>query len=180
MLNTLNQKIFFFINHSALEFPVLDGFMVFVSRLLVQALMLLVFAWLIFLAVKSKRDSSLFLKKLGDVVIFFITLSFVWAITELIKGLVSLPRPHQTLEDAKTLLVHGSNDSFPSLHTSFSFAIAYFVYSLSKRAGLMLFGIALIVGVSRIYVGVHYPLDVIAGAFVGVLIAFVIIKVFKK
>ena len=158
----------------------LDGFMVFVSRFLVQALIILVFVWLVFLAIKSKKDGSLFLKKIGDIFIFFITLSFVWAVTELIKGLVSLPRPHQVLEDTKTLLVHGSNDSFPSLHTSFSFALAYFVYSLSKRAVLMLFGIAFIIGISRIYVGVHYPLDVIVGAFVGVFISFVIVKIFKR
>ncbi len=180
MLNTLNQKLFFFINHGALQSPVLDGFMIFVSKFFVQALALLVFGWLVFLAVKSKKDSSLFLKKIGDILIFFIALSFVWAITELIKGLVSLPRPYQALGNIKNLLVFGDNDSFPSLHTSFSFALAYFVYSLSKRAGLMLFGIAVIIGISRIYVGVHYPLDVLAGAFVGTLISFIIVKVFKR
>ncbi len=180
MLNTLNQKLFFFINHGALQSPMLDGFMIFVSKFFVQTLMLLVLSWLVFLAIKSKKDSSLFLKKMGDILLFFITLSFVWAITELIKGLISLPRPHQSLFGVKTLIVHGENDSFPSLHTSFSFALAYFVYSLSKRAGLMLFGIAVIIGISRIYVGVHYPLDVIAGAFIGTLISFIIVKVFKR
>lgn len=67
--------------------------------------------------------------------------------------------------------IHGST-SFPSGHTTTSFAIAAVaVYLLGKEKPLLASVIALwaaMVGLSRIYVGVHYPLDTVAGALIGV------------
>ncbi len=180
MLNLLNEKIFLFVSGLSGQSPWLDGFMLFVTKFFVQALIVLIFCYLVFLAFKARFDNKLFLKKLGDIFIFLLCLSFVWAITELIKGLVSHPRPSQFFSDMKTLLVLGPNDSFPSLHTSFSFALAYFVFSLSKQSGLILFCFAILIGFSRIYVGVHFLLDVLGGAFVGFLTTFLILKIFKQ
>ncbi len=69
------------------------------------------------------------------------------------------------------LISHAPDNGFPSDHALLSFALASLVFAYSKPLGLILFAIGLIVGFSRVYVGVHSPLD-IAGSFViSVLIA---------
>jgi len=61
--------------------------------------------------------------------------------------------------------------SFPSSHAVNIFAAAYFLSQPFKRLVPLFFGIAAIVAYSRIYIGIHYPLDVIGGAGIGLLIA---------
>src|SRR5262249_35448980 len=81
-------------------------------------------------------------------------------------------RPHQTL-----LLSHPSHDpSFPSDHATAAFAIAFAVFLFSRRVDALFLLGALAVGLSRIFLGLHYPGDVAAGAGVGFLSALVVTK----
>jgi len=66
--------------------------------------------------------------------------------------------------------------SFPSEHTTIAFAIAMAVFLTYKKFGTILLVLAAIVGVSRIYVGIHYPLDILAGALVGLAMAYASVK----
>ncbi len=69
--------------------------------------------------------------------------------------------------------------SFPSGHTGSSFAAAGAIYAYNKRLGVPAFIIALIVGLSRIYLFVHFPTDVLAGIMVGLFCSFVTVSVFR-
>jgi len=114
----------------------------------------------------------------------FITLLFVAItvllcdqISVLIKNLVERPRPTHDPEIAH--LVHivnnyrGGKFAFVSSHATNVFGVATFLAHQfrSNKWGILLFSWACIVSYSRIYLGVHYPLDIIFGAILGLLIA---------
>ena len=91
-------------------------------------------------------------------------------ITLAIKLGVGRQRPFEVLSEADPLVVASVGTSFPSGHASMSAAGAIVLASLAPRFAPYLALLALIVMVSRVYVGVHYPLDVLAGAALGALV----------
>ena len=88
------------------------------------------------------------------------------ATSHILKDLFQRPRPFHPLRDATHLV----SFSFPSNHASNMFALATFLSYNYSRSGLPCFPLAALVGYSRIYVGSHYPFDVLGGALWGVLI----------
>ncbi|MDR0900152.1 MAG: phosphatase PAP2 family protein [Methanobrevibacter sp.] len=116
-------------------------------------------------------------------------------ITELaalfLKLWFSEPRPYTILKNVNLLIEKQEPFSFPSGHTANAFAIATaygFSYKLkkfkirNKAIYLAWFSIpiAILIGFSRIYIGVHYPFDVIAGALLGIVGGLIAIKIFKR
>jgi undecaprenyl-diphosphatase len=78
------------------------------------------------------------------------------------------PRPFVDHPDQTVLLVkHGADNSFPSDHASVAFAVAFAVLVFHRRLGALLILVAIGVGLDRILVGVHYPVDVAASVLVG-------------
>jgi undecaprenyl-diphosphatase len=70
--------------------------------------------------------------------------------------------------------------SFPSGHAIFFFALATVIYHYNKKWGYFFFASALIMGIARVAVGVHWPTDILGGIVLGFLTAKVCIAVFKK
>jgi membrane-associated phospholipid phosphatase len=66
--------------------------------------------------------------------------------------------------------------SFPSDHTSLSFAIAFAVLAFDTVAGAVFLVVAAIIGVGRLFIGAHYPGDVLMGVLVGAVVAFVVVR----
>jgi undecaprenyl-diphosphatase len=70
--------------------------------------------------------------------------------------------------------------SFPSDHTALSFAIAFAVLAFDTVAGIVFLVVAAIIGVGRLFIGAHYPGDVLAGAAVGLVAALVVVRLLPR
>lgn len=90
---------------------------------------------------------------------------------QLIKALVDRARPPLGDPGVTALVPLPHDASFPSGHAASAFAAAGVVALLHRRLRLPVLALAALVAVSRVYLGVHYPLDVLAGAAVGLTIA---------
>lgn len=73
--------------------------------------------------------------------------------------------------DLTLLFYEPTDSSFPANSAAMGFAIATVVFVLHRRLGLALYGVAFLYGFARVYSGVHYPSDVLAGASIGVVMA---------
>ena len=91
-----------------------------------------------------------------------------------LKHLISRPRPYVTMAgELLPLLTSSDPNSFPSGHTCASFAAGVAWAGMSRHRWVKAAAIlqAVLMGLSRLYVGVHYPSDVLAGALIGSLSA---------
>lgn len=91
----------------------------------------------------------------------------------LLKNLVHRTRPYDMINGLVPLVKKPSDFSFPSGHTGSSFASACVLYRrLPKKAGIPAVVLAVLIGLSRLYVGVHYPSDVFVGMLIGIAVSF--------
>jgi len=109
-------------------------------------------------------------------VIFLVFVGITLTITDQfsshwLKDWVGRIRPCHVLENVRLLTDCNTSYSFPSSHAVNIFAAAFFLSQPLKRLSPLFYGIAAVVGYSRVYIGIHYPLDAIGGAAIGLLIA---------
>ncbi len=94
----------------------------------------------------------------------------LWLTVVLVKAIVRRSRPYISLTQARIVGYRARGRSFPSGHTSQSFFIATLMaqhFHASLWVAFLLYAIALLVGLTRMYVGAHYPRDVMAGSILG-------------
>jgi undecaprenyl-diphosphatase len=94
----------------------------------------------------------------------------------LLKPLVARPRPSHQLDGVRLIAGKGGHYGFPSSHAANIFAVWAVIGSQYRKLTPYLFIIPLGVAYSRIYLGVHYPLDVFGGAVLGAIIALAVVN----
>jgi undecaprenyl-diphosphatase len=152
LINTQGQNYF------------LDWFMPFMTDLKNFTYVLLVMGiWILW---KEKKAGIVFLVFVGITLAVTDQFSSHW-----LKVWVGRIRPCSVLEEVRLLTDCNTSYSFPSSHAVNIFAAAFFLSQPLKKIFPLPFVIAAIVGYSRIYIGIHYPMDVIGGAAIGLLIA---------
>ncbi len=111
----------------------------------------------------------------------FMALSLILSrglLTEIIHFIYDHPRPFVTLQF--TPLVPESGSSFPSGHTTLFFALAAVIWYFNKKLGWYFIAGATIIGIARVFVGVHWPLDILGGIIVGLLSTWLVKVLFDK
>ena len=92
-----------------------------------------------------------------------------------LNALYFRPRPFETL-DVTLLFYRPTDSSFPSNAVAAVFGIAAVVWCVNRALGTALLIAAGLYGLARVYAGVHYPLDVVAGALIGIVASYLAIK----
>lgn len=84
-----------------------------------------------------------------------------------IKPLVQRTRPYETIDSLTLLVARATDYSFPSGHATSSWAAAWALFRMRKRWGASALMLAALISLSRLYVGIHYPSDVLCGTLIG-------------
>lgn len=161
-MNSIGQHILqFYGDHTGT--PILNELMIFVTEYLVYLIPIaLLYLWF------SSEDGK------SKSVFVFVTIVVSLAISYAMGQFYSHPAPYTA--GYETLITEAPENSFPSQHTTVVFAFTWPVFYLQDRwrDGLVVLALASLVGISRVYVGVHYPID-IAGAIGASLLGFVLV-----
>ena len=151
----LNLSLFSFINASSDASDLKINFAIFIANDLLYC-MIALFAWF-----WLRGDYQI--KK--QILKAFIFTSIALFISQCISHIYYHPRPF-VMDVGRTLIYHSPNGSFPSDHMLIFSSIAFsYFFSTYRKLGIFLIMLAWLVAWSRIYVGVHFPLDML-GAFV--------------
>ena len=165
----MDYIIFQAINGLAGRFTFLDHFGIFCAEYLI-------FIMGVFVIILFSRDKK-------NLKINFLKAFFSVGISYLTKVIIQLvyvrPRPFIT-HDIVKLIEKKPDSSFPSAHTLISFSLAFVVYHYNKKLGILFIFLASLVALGRIYTGVHYPLDIIAGIFFAWITVYLIEKINLK
>lgn len=124
----------------------------------------------------------IFGKKRGRIALLLLVLGIALSdqvCNNLLKPLIQRIRPCNVLENIHLLVNCTKAYSFPSSHAMNIFTGCILLSYSYRKIRVILLIIAILVSYSRIYVGVHYPFDVLAGVILGIFCAFIIIILFK-
>ena len=106
----------------------------------------------------------------GQGVLLLISILFCGGVSECIKHAVMRPRPFLQIPDLILLGPLPRSFSFPSGHTVCAFALAFIVWRLHRGwVRILVMALAVVMAFSRLYLGAHYPTDVLAGVVVAYL-----------
>lgn len=165
ILKSIEISIYKFIN-TGLSSSFLDLLMSWISDLGSGRVFFVLGVVFVLLRAKDK-------KALG--ILIFAGMSVSYYVVQMLKELVARPRPFLVIEGARAL-DSVKDFSFPSGHAVAVFIMAVIISSYT-RFRVLVYSLAVIVCLSRIYLGMHYPSDVIAGALIGFVLGKALVKV---
>jgi len=117
-------------------------------------------------------------RTLGEMIISSLILTTILG-EGIIKHVIRRSRPFLNEIEDKLLIVKPITYSFPSGHTSSSFAAAGILYSMQSKLAVFAFLLAAVIAFSRIYLNVHYPTDVFMGIVLGLFCAHLVVYAFN-
>lgn len=167
-LEYLDLSLFFFINQTC-STKLLDLFMPFITN---QKNWIIPIIFMIFiLMLKTGKRGRI---TLGVLIICIGMTDLISA--QIVKPWIGRIRPSHEIIDQINLLVNkGGKWSFPSNHAANTMALTVIIGYFYKKYKSFLILLTLIIGISRVYVGVHYPFDVVAGFVIGYVFGWVTI-----
>ena len=174
----MNTTIFYFFYNLAHRSYFLDRIFVFVTDELGMLILAATVAYLFYLFASHPKWKEKSLRSwIWECFMIFGSTTVAYAVAYILKVIFHAPRPFVDHLDVIPLVSETPYTSFPSAHATLFFALATVVYIYNKNAGRVLFVAALVISLSRMVVGVHYPRDVLTGALIGVVVAYLFYKV---
>ncbi|MBI5846971.1 MAG: glycosyltransferase family 39 protein [Nitrospirae bacterium] len=169
-LPDFDTALFFFINQN-LQNPFFDRVMPFVTT----QTYLVFLPFVVLLWFREKKQA------LPALVAGLFAIAFADACGHILKELVMRQRPCNALDHVHLLVGCSKSYSMPSNHASNAFAFAMTIrFMLGSRYSLLFPAVAGLIGISRVFVGVHYPFDVLAGALVGTAAAYGAVRLYRR
>lgn len=157
----LEESLFRPVNHFARHTDWLHGaFTLYAKYGVVLFALVLLGGWWI---ARGRRDLSLMTRALWAPVGLLIAIG----INQPIGNAVAEPRPYTALHHTLLLVGRTTDFSFPSDHAVMAGAVAVGALLVDRKLGLLAAVLAVLMAFARVYVGAHYPLDVVAGLVVG-------------
>jgi undecaprenyl-diphosphatase len=172
-LNTNLFNMFFSLSHQS-------NFFDFLGIFLADYLQYILFIFLLYLLFSKKH------KKQNRAMIIVATMSAVFAryiIKPIILFFYTTPRPFIFFPEIQPLIKVWQIEnfhSFPSGHALIFFALGTTMFLFNKKLGSLFLFSAVLISISRVYVGVHWPIDILAGAILGILTGFFMYYFYKK
>jgi undecaprenyl-diphosphatase len=160
----MNYSIFQFLNHLADHYDWVDDLMVVFAQDIVW-IMLAVMACLWFTGKESNQKLAFYSLLSASVALLIAIL--------IISPEVNHSRPfveHQVNQ----LIPHAADGSFPSDHATMAFSIAFSVLLVKRRLGVIMLALAVLTGIARVYVGVHYPGDIVGSMVLSLLVSVIV------
>lgn len=150
------------------KIPILAKIAMFLSYPFTYGIIFILVVWSLFISKNKIYNFSL----------LFLSGFFSWVFTETLKNILKINRPFVT--EQLIPIYRDTGYSFPSSHMAVFTALAVCMFLIDRRAGIFFSIIAILIGISRIVIGVHYPIDILGGLIVGLVISLIFTEIFKK
>jgi undecaprenyl-diphosphatase len=164
-LYQIDVAVFYFLNQ-AITNPIFDKFFVFITDVKNWYLTYVILFFICFF--KGGR-----IGKLACGFMILLVIASDQFSSHFLKNIFERVRPCNALPDVRTLLGCQGTFSFPSSHAVNNFAAAAFFSKIFPKYKWALFISAFLVAISRPYLGLHYPSDILGGAFVGIVFGYI-------
>ena len=169
MVNPFDLTVFNFIHQLTGRFVLFD----FLGIIFAEYVPYLLAVWIFILVIKEgdwKRRYYAFALTVLSVILSR------GLIAELIRHFYFRARPFVVLQFTPLINVSATEPAFPSGHAAAYFALAVAAFYFGKKTGFWFLTITILMAFARIYVGVHWPLDILGGALIGIISALIIKK----
>ncbi|PLT27614.1 undecaprenyl-diphosphatase [Peribacillus deserti] len=166
-MSEINVDAFRMINDIGKEYTSLNPIAIFIAEYMVFFLAL---AMLVYWFTRTNKNRMMVLCAM---------ISFLAAelLAEVVGRLHSNNQPFAELPHVNKLIEKAVNNSFPSDHTMLFFSICVTFWFFRRGWSFLWVVLAVLVGISRIWVGVHYPADVLVGALISIVSAYIVYRV---
>ncbi len=165
VLYSLDLAIFYFFNHT-ISTGFLDKFFAIITNVKNWYIAYVILAGIALVKGGSKGRIVV----IGILILILVSDQLGYRV---LKELIQRARPCVALKDALTPIGCTGSFSFPSNHALNNFAAATFLYKFYPKFKWAFFSTAILVSLSRVYLGVHYPSDILGGALIGAFLGYV-------
>ena len=149
---------------------VMDSIFVFGAKYLYLLALVVALVWFLRLPKEKKKEALLF---------GVIALPAVYVAAKIASWLYVDPRPF-VVGHFTPLVPHAPDNGFPSDHTLLVSAIAAIIFPFDRKTSVLVWIIAVLVGISRVYVGIHHPIDVVGSIVIAIAASAIAYQAFRK